>query len=76
MAFEDKKAEIGLLLTRMQDEPEDRHELYLLLSEKLNELKAYGLTIPDDLRDLEAALSAEFTEEAGPEGSQPGPAAA
>ncbi|MCC7253359.1 hypothetical protein [Hyphomicrobium sp.] len=60
MAFEDVKAEIGLLLSRMQNEPEDAHELYLQLLEKLNELKAYGLPIPDDLKNLEAALSAEF----------------
>jgi len=29
MAFEDKEAELGLLLTRMQNEPADLHELYL-----------------------------------------------
>lgn len=56
MAFEDVQAEIGLLLTRMQNEPEDQHELHSLLLEKINELKAYGLPIPQDLKDLEAAL--------------------
>ncbi len=66
MAFDDVKAEIGLLLTRMQNEPEDAHELYLQLMERLNELKAYGLPIPDDLRALEAALAADFDEERGP----------
>lgn len=65
MAFEDVKAEIGLLLTKMQNEPEDRHELYLQLMERLNELKAYGMPIPQDLQDLETALAAEFIEEAG-----------
>lgn len=63
MAFEDVKAEIGILLTRMQNEPEDRHELYLQLAERLNELKAYGMPIPDDLQELEDALAAEFTAE-------------
>jgi hypothetical protein len=63
MAFDDVKAEIGLLLTRMQNEPEDGHELYLLLTERLNELKAYGLPIPDDLKALEAALAADFAKE-------------
>ncbi len=29
MAFDDLKAEIALLLTQMEDQPEDRHELYL-----------------------------------------------
>jgi hypothetical protein len=63
MAFDDVKAEIGLLLTRMQNEPEDAHELYLQLMERLNELKAYGLPIPDDLKALEDALAADFAEQ-------------
>jgi hypothetical protein len=63
MAFDDVKAEIGLLLTRMQNEPEDAHELYLQLTERLNELKAYGMPIPDDLKALESALSADFAVE-------------
>ncbi len=64
MAFEEVKAEIGLLLTRMQNEPTDRHELYLQLMEKINELKAYGMPIPDDLKQLETALEAEFAQDA------------
>jgi hypothetical protein len=63
MAFEHIQAEIGILLTRMQNEPKDRHELYLQLMEKLNEIKAYGMPLPQDLVDLEHALEAEFTEE-------------
>jgi len=68
MAFEDVQAEIGLLLTRMQSEPEDKHELYLQIMERLNELKAYGMPLPQDLEDLEAALSADLTDEAGSAG--------
>jgi len=60
MAFENVQAEIGILMTRMQNEPEDRHELYLQLMEKLNEMKAYGMPLPQDLVDLEKALEAEF----------------
>jgi hypothetical protein len=63
MAFEDVKAELGILLTQMQNEPEDRHELYLQLMEKLNELKAFGMPLPTDLVELEKALEAEFTAE-------------
>ena len=63
MAFDDIQAEVGLLLTRMQNEPEDRHELYLQLMEKLNELKAFGMPLPADLVALEKALEAEFTAE-------------
>ena len=60
MAFENLKAELGILLTRMQNEPEDRHELYLQLMEKLNEIKAFGMPLPQDLVDMEKALEAEF----------------
>ena len=46
MAFEDKEAELGLLLTRMQHEPDDVHELYQQIRLKLNEMKAYGMPLP------------------------------
>jgi hypothetical protein len=60
MAFEDKEAELGLLLTSMQDEPEDRHEIYQLIRQKLNELKAFGMPLPADLVQFERDLEAEF----------------
>jgi hypothetical protein len=46
MSFEDKEAELGLLFTRMQNEPEDWRELYEVIRQKLNELKAYGMPLP------------------------------
>jgi hypothetical protein len=63
MAFEDKEAELGLLLTKMQDEPEDWHELYQQIRQKLNELKAYGMPLPQDLVEFEHDLEAEFAQE-------------
>lgn len=62
MAFEDKQAELGLLLTQMENElrPEDRHEIYLVIMRKLNELKAYGMPLPQDLIELEQNLEKEF----------------
>ena len=60
MAFEHMQAELGILLTRMQTEPTDRHELYLQIMLKLNELKAYGMPLPADLIQLEKRLEAEF----------------
>lgn len=63
MAFDDVKAELGILLTRMQNEPHDKHELYLQLMEKLNELKAFGMPLPQDLVEMEKALEAEFASE-------------
>ena len=63
MAFEDIQAEIGLLLTKMQNKPADRYELYQQIMQKLNELQAYGMPLPDDLVRLERDLEAEFEAE-------------
>jgi hypothetical protein len=65
MAFEDVQAELGLLLTQMENErrPEDRHEIYLVVMRKLNELKAYGMPLPQDLVELERSLEQEFEAE-------------
>jgi hypothetical protein len=63
MAFEDLKAEIALLLNQMENQPEDRHELYLQVREKLNEMRAFGMPVPEDLVRLEEELEAEFTAE-------------
>lgn len=60
MNMDDIKAELGILMTRMQNEPQDRHELYLMVMEKLNAMRAYGMPVPEDLVKLEAALEAEF----------------
>ncbi len=63
MAFDKLKMDISLLLTQMQNEPEDSHEIYLALREKLNELKAFGMPLPDDLVKLERDLEDEFGRE-------------
>jgi hypothetical protein len=63
MALADKKAELCLLLSRMQKEPQDRHELCEQIRQKLNELKAYGMPLPEDLVQLELTLEAEFVAE-------------
>lgn len=60
MDIDDVTAEIGNILTDMQNQPEDRHELYLMLMERINEMRAYGMPIPPDFLKLEAALEAEF----------------
>ncbi|HEY8276135.1 MAG TPA: hypothetical protein VIG52_03965 [Methyloceanibacter sp.] len=61
MAFEDLKAELALLLNQMENQPEDRHELYLQVREKLNEMRAFGMPLPDDLVRMEKDLENEFT---------------
>lgn len=63
MDLTELEAEISLLLTQMENQPEDRHEIYLQLHEKLNEMRAYGMPVPDDLARLEKGLEAEFAGE-------------
>lgn len=60
MAFENIKAEIIDLFEKMINQPHDAHELGIELRERLNELKASGMPLPDDLAELEARLDAEF----------------
>ncbi|MBL8577946.1 hypothetical protein ABMA32_03320 [Mesorhizobium sp. VNQ89] len=60
MAFEDIKAEISLLLQEMVNQPEDEHELLEQVREKLNELRAMGMPLPEDLIELEKQLEDRF----------------
>jgi hypothetical protein len=61
MAFERLKAEISLLVTQMENQPDDKHEVYLQLREKLNEMRVTGMPLPEDLLQLERRLEAEFS---------------
>lgn len=63
MAFDDLKAELALLINQMENQPEDRHELYMQVREKLNEMRAYGMPLPADLVRLEEGLEAQFEAE-------------
>lgn len=60
MAFEDLKARFSLLFRDMENQPRDIHELYEMLHEKLNEMRATGMPLPQDLVDFEASLEQEF----------------
>ncbi len=63
MAFDTLMAEISLLLTEMENQPEDRHELWMQLVEKISEIRAMGMPVPDDLLKMEKQLEKEFTSE-------------
>jgi len=60
MAFEEIKAQISLLLEEMVNQPEDEHELLEQVREQLNELRAMGMPLPDDLIELEKRLEDRF----------------
>ena len=77
MAFEDLRAEIADLFGQMTEKPEDAHELAAQIREMLNELRATGMPLPDDLVALEAELDAgELVEDTpDPETVRPSPLA-
>ena len=60
MAFDRLKTEISMLLTQMQNQPEDVHELHEMILEKLNEMRGLGLPLPEDLVELEKKISRDI----------------
>jgi predicted metal-dependent enzyme (double-stranded beta helix superfamily) len=56
MAFDELIARIKLLLTEMQNQPGDEHELLEQVHAELAELKATGQPLPEDLVQLEQRL--------------------
>ncbi|TPI13517.1 MULTISPECIES: hypothetical protein [unclassified Mesorhizobium] len=63
MALESLKAQIGLLLEEMVNQPEDEHEIQEQLREKLREMRAMGLPLPADLVELEKRLDDDLDAE-------------
>lgn len=60
MAFDDLVLSINLLVSEMENEPEDAHEILERLHLQLNQLRATGLPLPEDLVELEKRLERDF----------------
>jgi len=60
MALDELEAQINLLLTSIEENPEDIHEIHELIRQKLAQMRALGLPMPADLVDLEQKLEAGF----------------
>ena len=60
MALEELQAQINLLVSQINNQPEDVHEIYELLHQKLYELRGTGQPLPQDLLDLEERMLKEF----------------
>lgn len=58
MPLEELQAQIAYLLTSVEENPEDIHELHELIRQKLAQIRALGLPLPDDLVALEQKLAA------------------
>lgn len=58
-------AAASLLIDEMEGELGDRHEIWLRLQTILQQIRATGMPVPDDLLRMERALDEEFNLEAG-----------
>jgi hypothetical protein len=65
------RAALSVLLDEMEGEIEDSHEVYLRLTMLLNQMRALGMPVPEDLAEMEADMSKEFVAEAVPDGEAP-----
>ena len=57
------EAAVSLLLDDMEGEWGDRHEIYLRIRQTLDQMRAMGMPLPDDLVRLEDELAAEFADD-------------
>ncbi|MFO1143619.1 MAG: hypothetical protein U1E59_14800 [Amaricoccus sp.] len=64
MAFELFRAQIAGLMDEIAKNPSDAHELQESLREKLAEMQALGLPLPEDLVGLEAYLEDDLDQKA------------
>ncbi len=60
MVFEDLMVRINMLLNDMENQPEDAHQVLEQIHQELNQMKATGQPLPDDLVQLERRLEREF----------------
>lgn len=58
-------AAASLLVDEMEGEQGDRHEIWLRLQTTLQQLRATGMPLPDDLVRMEQELEEEFSRDAG-----------
>ena len=56
MALEQFRVQIAMLMDEITKAPDDVHELQEALREKLAEMQALGLPLPEDLVELEQYL--------------------
>jgi hypothetical protein len=60
MVFEEFRTRIAMLMDEIAGNPHDAHELQESLREKLAEMQALGLPLPDDLVGLEQYLQQDL----------------
>jgi hypothetical protein len=56
----DYNAELARLMTESQGDQGDVHEIHMRLKQVISTMRAEGLPVPQDFKDLEAHLDQEF----------------
>ena len=54
------EAALSLLLDQMEGDWGDRHEVFLRIAQTLDQMRAMGMPLPEDLVRMEEELAAEF----------------
>ena len=54
------EAALSLLLDQMEGDWGDRHEIFLRIAQTLDQMRAMGMPLPEDLVRMEEELAAEF----------------
>ena len=62
MALEDIDTRLAYLLSSIEENPENLHELHDLVQQHLQQFKAMGMPLPDDLLALQKQLEDQFGE--------------
>lgn len=57
------EAALSLLLNEMEGEWGDRHEVFLRIAQTLDQMRAMGMPLPEDLVRMEEELAAEFAQD-------------
>lgn len=62
MAYDEQEIEaaISLLIDEMEGDQGDRREIWMRLQTLLNQIRAMGMPVPENLKRMEADLEAEF----------------
>ncbi len=60
----DYNAELDRLMTESQGDQGDAHEIHMRLKQMIATMRAEGMPVPQDFKDLEASLDKEFEDEA------------
>ena len=60
MERDEIEAEVSLLLSEMEGDYGDSHEIHMRLRQLLDNMRAFNLAVPDDLLRLERELDADL----------------